>query len=62
MANTWQMTNDDVIPRLHMETSWFAIFHYTQKQLLALQWRHNARHGVLIHQPHDCSLNLLFKA
>ena len=26
-----------------------------------LQWRHNARDGVLNHQPHDCLLNHLFR-
>ena len=28
----------------------------------ALQWRHNERDGVSNYQPHDCSLNRLFKA
>ena len=27
-----------------------------------LQWRHNERHGVSNHQPHDCLLNRLLKA
>ena len=27
----------------------------------ALQWRHNERDGVSIHQPHDCLLNRLFR-
>ena len=27
----------------------------------ALQWRHNERDGVSNYQPHDCSLNRLFK-
>ena len=26
-----------------------------------LQWRHNERDGVSIHQPHDCILNHLFR-
>ena len=26
-----------------------------------LQWRHNGRDGVSNHQPHDCSLNRLFR-
>ena len=26
-----------------------------------LQWRHNERYGVSIHQPHDCLLNCLFR-
>ena len=26
-----------------------------------LQWRHNGRHGVSNHQPHDCLLNRLFR-
>ena len=30
-------------------------WHYT------LQWRHNERNGVSNHQPHDCSLNGLFR-
>ena len=25
-----------------------------------LQWRHNERHGVSNHQPHDCLLNHVF--
>ena len=29
--------------------------------LSTLQWRHNERHGVSNHQPHDCLLNRLFK-
>ena len=29
---------------------------------VTLQWRHNERDGVSNHQPHDCLLNLLFKA
>ena len=28
---------------------------------LALKWRHNERHGVSNHQPHDCLLNRLFR-
>ena len=28
---------------------------------LSLQWRHNGRHGVWNHQPHDCLLNRLFR-
>ena len=27
----------------------------------SLQWRHNGRDGVSIHQPHDCLLNRLFR-
>ena len=27
----------------------------------ALQWRHDVRHGVSNHQPHDCLLNRLFR-
>ena len=27
----------------------------------ALQWRHNERDGISIHQPHDCLLNRLFR-
>ena len=27
----------------------------------SLQWRHNGRHGVSNHQPHDCLLNRLFR-
>ena len=29
--------------------------------LASLQWRHNGRDGVSNHQPHDCSLNCLFR-
>ena len=28
---------------------------------IALKWRHNERHGVSNHQPHDCLLNRLFR-
>ena len=28
---------------------------------LPLEWRHNGRDGAWNHQPHDCSLNRLFK-
>ena len=28
---------------------------------IALQWRHNERHGVTNHQPHKCLLNPLFE-
>ena len=27
----------------------------------ALQWRHNERHGISNHQPHDCLLNCFFR-
>ena len=27
----------------------------------SLQWRHNDRHGISKHQPHDCLLNRLFR-
>ena len=27
----------------------------------SLQWRHNEYHGITNHQPHDCSLNRLFR-
>ena len=27
----------------------------------SLQWRHNGRDGISNHQPHHCSLNLLFR-
>ena len=29
--------------------------------IYSLQWRHNGRHSVSNHQPHDCFLNRLFK-
>ena len=28
---------------------------------ISVQWRHNERHGVSNHQPHDCLLNRLFQ-
>ena len=32
-----------------------------QACITPFQWRHNKRYGVLIHQPHDCLLNRLFR-
>ena len=29
--------------------------------ILTLQWRHNGRDSISNHQPHDCSLNCLFR-
>ena len=31
------------------------------KNLDSFQWRHNGRNGISNHQPHDCSLNRLFR-
>ena len=33
----------------------------TSSQQIALQWRHNGRDDVSIHQPHHCLLNRLFR-
>ena len=35
-------------------------FYFQRVLKLSIQWRHNGRHGVSNHQPHDCSLNGLF--
>ena len=32
-----------------------------QMQMKSLEWRHNGRDSVSNHQPHDCSLNRLFR-
>ena len=34
----------------------------TQDRRVTLQWRHYERDAVSNHQPHDCLINLLFKA
>ena len=31
------------------------------REIMTIQWRHNERHGISNHQPHDCLLNRLFK-
>ena len=33
----------------------------TTVSFVSLHWRHNGRHGVSNHQPHDCLLNRLFR-
>ena len=38
---------------------WFNTF--GPEQNVSLQWRHNGRHSVSNHQPHDCFLNRLFR-
>ena len=39
----------------------YAWIHMNCHSLHALHWRHNDQDGVSNHQPHDCSLNLLFR-
>ena len=38
---------------------WF--LRYNTSIRISLQWRHNGRDSVSNHQPHDCSLNRLFR-
>ena len=35
---------------------------YLLSGAITLQWRHNGRHNVSNHQPHDCLLNRLFRS
>ena len=44
----WKHSYDDVI-------TWTYILHYS------LQWRHNRCDGIPNYQPHDCSLNRLYR-
>ena len=39
----------------------FFLLTHIMKTSIALQWRHNERHGVSNHQPHDCLPNRLFR-
>ena len=39
---------------------WYVGISYTLYQS-SLRWRHNGRHSVSDHQPHDCLLNCLFR-
>ena len=41
--------------------SWLFWNHIGRKLPESLQWLHNERKGVPNHQPHDCSLNRLFR-
>ena len=43
---------------------WYDMMQYTLISIFtqySLRWRHNERDGVSNHQPHDCSLNHLFR-
>ena len=52
------------ISQCHGQAMWwltFASLKMDQVLQHPLQWRHNGRDGVSIHQPHDCLLNRLFR-
>ena len=52
----WWRCTADASYRFEAETKWSRFC-----SDVSLQWRHNERDGVSNHQPHDCSLNRLFR-
>ena len=53
IEHPWQRSNS--------RTDWFGITYKRKQTILALQWRHNKRHGVSNHQRCNCLFNRLFR-
>ena len=54
--------HDWIVPESERRSdSKYCIVRFPLKITGPLQWRHNGRHGVSNHQPHDCSLKRLFR-
>ena len=47
---------------VNLDNATHLLTHLMQRiQFITLRWRHNGRHSVSNHQPHDCLLNRLFR-